>query len=328
MNPIISIIVPFYNPPMINFRKCISSIQKQTFFNYELLLINDGSSDKYNEIIKDYSKNDSRIKVFNKSNGGVSSARNYGIKHASGKYITFIDSDDWVKDNFLQKLYEAIEDADISICGVIGQYFPVFERWEDHRLFFSQPHRYNGIQYINFCCNKLFKKEILENHNIWFNEEVSLGEDALFLNKYFKYCKALRCISDGLYWYDWNPASAVFQYKENFWDMEKLVIESQWQEFHIYPLCNNEENAMIAWLYIKFKNVIYYYLRNNSNNAELENKLKEVVSHELYTFLLEQNIQQNKHLNYNDKMILYLWRRFGVNGCKISKKISEFKRLI
>lgn len=322
MKPVISIIVPFYNPHMLNFRKCISSIQKQIFCDYELLLINDGSKTKYDNLIQEYSKNDTRIKMFTKNNGGVSSARNYGIKKASGKYIAFIDSDDWVKENFLQKLYEAIEDADISICGVIGQYFPVFERWEDHKLFFSQPHRYNGIQYINFCCNKLFKREILNNNGLFFEENISLGEDALFLNKYFKYCKALRCVSDGLYWYDWNQNSAVFQFKENFWDMEKLVIECQWNEFHKYPLCRNEEDAMIAWLYIKFKNVIYYYLRSNLDNMELESKLKKIASHDLWKFLLSQDNTANKHLNQRDKIILHLWKLFGVNGCKFTRKVS------
>lgn len=115
---IVSIIIPIYNVEMY-LEKCIDSVLKQTYKNIEIILVNDGSTDNCKKMCDDFSKLDSRIKVFHKENGGLSDARNYGINNATGDYITFIDSDDYVKKDFIEKLYNAIttNKCDIAICG-------------------------------------------------------------------------------------------------------------------------------------------------------------------------------------------------------------------
>lgn len=118
MDPIISIIVPIYKVEDY-LRKCIDSILTQTFTNFELILVNDGSPDNCGSICDDYAKIDNRIKVIHKSNGGLSSARNAGLDIANGKYIGFVDSDDWLEKDMYATLFEYIKryDADISVCG-------------------------------------------------------------------------------------------------------------------------------------------------------------------------------------------------------------------
>ena len=105
----ISIIIPIYNVESY-LRKCLDSIIEQSFPYFELLLINDGSTDASTQICQEYVEKDDRIRYFEKENGGVSSARNFGIKHSRGEYITFIDSDDWIEPNYLEILYKTIKE--------------------------------------------------------------------------------------------------------------------------------------------------------------------------------------------------------------------------
>lgn len=112
MNPIISIIVPVYNAKK-TLGRCIDGILSQTFKNFELLLINDGSTDRSGELCDEYAAKDQRIKVFHKENGGVISARNVGLDHTKGKWITFVDGDDYIYDNIFNLI--SLHDEDLLI---------------------------------------------------------------------------------------------------------------------------------------------------------------------------------------------------------------------
>lgn len=110
MNDIISVIVPVYNVEKY-VAACIKSILSQTYQNFEVLLVDDGSSDTSGNICDEFAKIDSRIRVFHKHNGGPSSARNYGLRYARGGYITFVDSDDSILPNFLEQLYNILNES-------------------------------------------------------------------------------------------------------------------------------------------------------------------------------------------------------------------------
>lgn len=107
MNPLISVIVPVYNSGQY-LARCIESVLHQSFVDFELLLINDGSSDDSSSICSDYAVRDNRIRVFHQNNAGVSAARNLGIKEIRGKYLAFVDADDYVYPNYLKDLYESL----------------------------------------------------------------------------------------------------------------------------------------------------------------------------------------------------------------------------
>lgn len=114
-NPKISVIIPVYNAEA-TLRRCVDSVLSQTFTDFECLLINDGSKDKSGEICDEYAARDSRIGVFHKENGGVSSARNVGLDNATGEWIAFVDSDDWAGEKYLESFSEYL-DADLIISG-------------------------------------------------------------------------------------------------------------------------------------------------------------------------------------------------------------------
>ena len=194
---LISIIVPIYNVEKY-LRQCLDSIQDQTYQNFECLLINDGSSDNSADICREYVSKDSRFRYIEKENGGVSSARNLGIEHSKGEYITFIDSDDWVDSDYLEVLYTALidENADISVSTYKRfhmadncWYVHSFQRGYEKRVFTNQELIDEFIDLDTFdysyryVCGKLVRKCLLDK--IAFNEMTTLGEDMEFWLKLY-----------------------------------------------------------------------------------------------------------------------------------------------
>ena len=122
MNDLISVILPIYKVEKY-LKKCIESILTQTYKNLDIILVDDGSPDKCGEIIEEFRKKDKRIRTIHQNNGGLSAARNNGIKIANGKYIVCIDSDDWIEKDMIEVLYKNIvnTNSDISICEFIEE---------------------------------------------------------------------------------------------------------------------------------------------------------------------------------------------------------------
>ena len=201
MDPIISIIVPIYNVGKY-LPKCIESILNQTFKNFELILVNDGSTDNSGVVCDDYAKKDTRIKVIHKYNGGLSSARNAGLYVAKGEYIGFVDPDDYIDKNMYEKLYRLCIDnnSDIAICrfnreinGKIQNKESTEEIIELNNME-AMNELFKGNLYRFSLCNKLFSKKCF--NDVLFPEE-RIHEDLsttykLFANSkkavYINYC--------------------------------------------------------------------------------------------------------------------------------------------
>ncbi|WP_293899097.1 glycosyltransferase family 2 protein [Sphingobacterium sp. UBA5670] len=195
MNPLISIIIPVYNVEKY-LSTCLDSVLNQDFTDFELILVDDGSRDGSLAMCFQFSALDSRIKILQKINGGVSSARNYGIKHAIGKYLCFIDSDDWIDRDFFSSFNINPEgDLDIYIQGykrvksgeTIGEVGYNFNVYKDFCEFFISSEK---INLLNSPCFKLFRNDIIQKNNISFNEEYSLGEDHIFTLQYLLHARS------------------------------------------------------------------------------------------------------------------------------------------
>ncbi|MGL5937575.1 MAG: glycosyltransferase family 2 protein [Phocaeicola sp.] len=199
--PKISIIVPVYKVEQY-LPKCIESILSQTFTDFELLLINDGSPDNCGAICDEYAAKDSRIRVFHKENGGVSSARNLGLKNARGEWITFIDSDDTVEKEYIKRLINAAtEDIQFVIQGFCVKY-PThtleqsFPYAEINKSQFSELFNRYQIYRFGFTVCKLYKRELLKQHNIQFDESLTFKEDLLLMLRYLKQVKKIKLIPE------------------------------------------------------------------------------------------------------------------------------------
>ena len=172
----ISVVVPIYNVEKY-LERCINSIIKQTYKNLEIILVDDGSTDNSGKIADKYKKIDDRIKVIHKNNGGLSDARNKGIRMASGKYISFIDSDDYIAEDMISYLYKLIKDnnSEISICNF--QQFSSIEEIKDSKDFNidkSDIYNYTGVEmlqillkgnisYGDYAWNKLYMLNLFNN---------------------------------------------------------------------------------------------------------------------------------------------------------------------
>ena len=198
MNELVSIVVPIYNTEQY-IPKCIESLINQTYKNLEIILIDDGSTDNSFNICKKYQKEDERIKLFHKENGGVSSARNYGIKKATGEYICFCDSDDYYSLEALTIMTDTIRDSNADLC-CFGRYGGAFEN-----KYISK--KENSLELLNYlssigsynCYSKIFKLSIINQFNLLFDESFAVSEDTLWLREYILHCETLCLKTDTVY---------------------------------------------------------------------------------------------------------------------------------
>lgn len=193
----VSVIVPIYNSEKY-ISECIESILNQTYENFELILIDDGSKDSSGDICKKYEYQDKRVRYIYKENGGVSSARNYGISCAKGDYIVFVDSDDIVKSEILEILLK--NNCDFSMCGyelyddisnTVSIQFSCPQLCGSMHELFQNIRDYLSPPYLLGPCFKLFRKSIVTENGVIFPPELSYGEDAIFVLEYLAYCKTV-----------------------------------------------------------------------------------------------------------------------------------------
>ena len=164
----VSIIVPVYNMEKY-VRQCLESLCQQKMRDVEFLIINDGSTDNSEKIINEMQKQDRRIKIFNKENGGISSARNYGIKKSLGEYICFVDCDDYIRADYVEKLYKSAvkENADIVVCDYYKKYEDSNKICVENVVQFETTNLLNRKDLLfNINCapwNKIYKKSLFDN---------------------------------------------------------------------------------------------------------------------------------------------------------------------
>ncbi len=203
--PLISIIVPVYNVEKY-LEQTITSVINQENPDWELILVDDGSTDKSGEICDLYAAKDDRIKVFHIENQGVSNARNLGIKNAVGEYIQFLDSDDLLEPDTLNYITEN-HNVDLFIYGF--KIFPkTFIGNTEHKKLISSlekhPEKFielDNRNLINSPCNKFYRRKIINDNHILFDVHFSFGEDLLFNLEYLKYCNEILILPYVLYNY-------------------------------------------------------------------------------------------------------------------------------
>ena len=210
--PLISVIVPVYKVEAY-LRRCLDSIVNQTYRNLEIILVDDGSPDRSGAICDAYAKRDRRIRVIHKVNGGVSSARNAGLEAASGEYIGWVDSDDWIENDMFEYLKNLAVtcQADVAQCGrywengafVAKEYGSLHGPQTIDLLSEITPSMWNGIANEVWC--KLFKSDVIEN--LRFREDFSVGEDIDFVLHVLRKAERLALGSEAKYHYCQRPES-------------------------------------------------------------------------------------------------------------------------
>ncbi len=204
----VSVVVPIYNVEKY-LNRCLQSIINQSYKNIEIILVNDGSTDNSLQIAEEEEKNDSRIKIITQKNQGLSMARNTGIQHATGEYICFVDSDDFVHKDYVKCLIENLEenDSDISVCDYlyINEKDETWSKKNKEEKIFSNLEAINDLLVGNqetevMAWNKLYKLSLFKENNIFFPKG-KLHEDNFTTYKLYYYAKKISLIPDKLYFY-------------------------------------------------------------------------------------------------------------------------------
>lgn len=275
-----TIVIPVYNAEKY-LDQCLNSIMYRKPIDVEVIVVDDGSTDKSFDICKKYEDLSKNIRVFHKNNTGVSDTRNFAIKKANGKYITFVDSDDFLSDDYYNVILNDLEDdKDIYIFEynqVLTNRKIAFHINKDNinnKNFVEEI--FKDISIGGYLWNKIFKLDIIKSNNIYFDKNISYCEDLLFVCSFVKYVEKYKVIEKTLYNYRMRKNSVSNNYVSN----KNLCI------FDAYDKILNLNFDYKTESYIKFCYLLHYY------------RLKKFVS--------------IKEISFNEKEIL--------NGINISKK--------
>lgn len=284
----ISIIIPVYNKEKY-IKKCLESITNQTYKNIEIIVINDGSTDNSENIIKEFAKKEKRIKVFTQSNGGVSKARNQGLKYASGEYILFVDADDYVEADYVEKMVAYKED--LIVCGYINvqkngnkiNYIKNKVFYDKNEIIKNSLKKENNSLMVTPYV-KLFKHNIITKNNLNFDETMNFGEDTCFVFEYIKNIKSMRFIEYYGY-YNINVQGTLSRrYVSNIKEQTKKVYNVI-KSFDI-----NEREYFIYWYFRNIKLILF-----NEKNKKYDS-FKENVK-------IIKNDSEFKNIKSNDKFL-------------------------
>lgn len=331
-NPKISVIIPAYNAEL-TIGRCLESILSQEFVEIEVIIVNDGSKDGTMKICSKYAESDNRIIVHEIPNSGVSIARNKGIKLAKGKYITFVDADDYIEFGCLEKIFQAAEtdDADLMVwnyhfvrdtLGKKNSDFPeemVTRKATDISyarattlcpLITNLNSPTGRIVVMGFACSKLFKTSIIRDNNILFPEGVILYEDVAFVYKYLEHVATLKFIQNPYYYYVESENGATLRYKPEIVDSNHAFIN----HLRTYlPSMNEVElQAYYCRVFRCLSNVAKYYCFHKNFKGRKINAFLEIAKRDEHYMEAIQNVKfaylttKQKALLFCIKMALWM----------------------
>lgn len=269
----ISVIIPVYNMEKY-IKRCLDSILNQTYGNIEIIVVDDGSIDKSVLICNEYSKKYHNIKVINKENGGVSSARNLGVNNATGNYISFVDPDDFIEKNMYAELYNAIREykSEIAVCSVneirgneiftgdnTGKLIK-YSKSEAISGYFNDRYPFN----CNYLCNKLFSNKLFDNVRL--NEKIAYQEDSEIMIKLLNASDSIAYIGKPLYNYDLREGSL----SSGKISKGKITAERAFHsiyEYTRYNICEYKSKALLKYISLVF-NIVIEIIKNYGEYKE------------------------------------------------------------
>lgn len=243
--PKVSIIVPIYNVQKY-LKRCMDSILSQTLKDIEIIMVDDGSPDNCPVMCDDYAKRDERIRVIHKKNGGLGFARNSGLEIATGEFIAFVDSDDYIAPNMYENLYVTAKEynLDTVYCNinfydnenVITPRYEVktptfFIGKEDVKIFLldmigPKPQYNRNVKYLMSACRVIYSRRLIEEHNIKFcSEKKNISEDIIFHLEYLPKANKIGFLPEAFYYYCYNESSLTNQFSKEKSELQILLLK-------------------------------------------------------------------------------------------------------
>ena len=292
MEPLISVIVPIYNVEKY-LNRCIESIVNQIYKNLEIILVDDGSPDNCPQICDEWKEKDNRIKVIHKENGGLSDARNAGIRNASGEYISFVDADDTIEINTYLNIKNVINQCKPDIIDFGWQYVSKNNEITKNinklgkntllskniiiEIILPPLLNIKDKEYFvfDFVWNKVFKSEIIYNYNVLFNDKRRTWEDRIFLVEFLKYANTYYAIDGYFYNYMDIPNSLSRVYSLDFFD---LIIENYLFYYNNFSgIYDFDTDYVNNYWSDSIENMIFRSLAESTNREIIKGNIKRTL---------------------------------------------------
>lgn len=333
MLPKVSVIVPIYK--VENYlNRCVNSILNQTYKNIEVILVDDGSPDKCGEIADSYAIKDNRVKSFHKENGGLSDARNYGMKYVTGEYIVFVDSDDWIKEEMIETLVGIAMDlkADIVQSGFYYAYETYLlydDRYYSEDMLPIQLNKNELMRELvinervkNFAWGKLYKTKLIKD--LYFEKGV-LFEDVFWAHKVMDRVDKYAICHKPMCYYLQRSDSIVSTYTVRNIDIIRGLKERhKFIEENYKDLINESYKILVKTI------LLHYYLLNKNKDKDLDGQYrKQLRDYILSNYLnIQEAIKEDKELSKEVKLfkLNYLLSRIYVNTNKVLRKVKLKKQ--
>ncbi len=316
----VSIVVPAYNCAKV-LKKSIQSLLNQSYEKIEIIIINDGSKDNTESVCKDLSESDSRVKTVTIENLGVSNARNTALKMATGEYIAFMDADDYVAENFIKNMVDALTDNVDLVCGgynVISPEGNVMFSQIPESLKTNKAHYNEAVEMLqNYKCfnalwNKLFRKSIIQENNLQMDVNISMGEDLLFVIDYLSHCeKDFVTLNTA----DYNYFLSCNGLQANFKDGLRLRLSQANYLEKLYDKNSYNKNG----LYLEILRCFYTSIMEANGNRNVTEKILETPE---FSIIKNQKIQCSKKF----KMFLLILKT--KNMAFIGMTVKMFSKLL
>lgn len=323
---LVSVIIPVYNAEKY-LAECLESVISQTLNDIEIICVNDGSTDNSLKILRDFGKKDVRLKIVDQQNKGVSAARNAGLTIVSGKYISFVDGDDWLHEEFLEKLVNAAEkyNAEMVISDFLtevnGKFYRRTNSFKKNKIFSKEEIRADifpeliKTDALNSSCNKLFLAQLIIENKINFPVGVTNGEDAEFVRTAFSKAGTALFIDEAGYYYRENQGSAsrnvveknylsfaLKHYHHDFSELQSGISEPEIEKLKSIRLANNllaligmihQTHQPKNWKLLKTKEIV----TTQELQMALSKYWEEIISTQTrYSRFLLKNIKLKNHL--------------------------------
>ena len=316
MNDLITVVVPIYNVEKY-LEKCIDSILEQTYQNIELILVDDGSTDNCGKICDNYAKKDNRIKVIHKSNGGLSDARNIGIKYAKGKFITFIDSDDFITNNAVEILYKNMvkHNKDISIGRMFSFYNEnniKHEKCEEKITNYKRDEAMETLlyntKYTSSTAGKMFLTKLFDTVEFPYGKKY---EDLATVYKLIFKSNGVVVTNQIVYNYFRNRSDSIMNAKFSYTRMDALYFTEEILDF-IKKEIPDIQIAAITRMIIECRDILVE-IPKDKKNKEYEKKVYEYIKKYRFKVLLNKKLPIKNRISllpivFGKKAIRFAWK--------------------
>lgn len=275
-NGLLSIVIPIYNAEKY-LKETIHSVLNQTYSNFEIIAVNDGSTDHSLEILQQFT--DERIQIINKENTGVSDTRNKAIKAAHGKYICFLDADDYLSPQYLERMYMTAEEnsADMVVCNYLPfRGIPDFSNVKSEAIAVQSTDILVQAGVLTSACTKLIKKSTLSKYNIEFDTNLTFGEDLFFCWKAYLASDNVWMIDEKLYGYRMAGTGATSKYHPELYEKYKMAFEDL-KKFG-EEVNKNDEYEMDLFFATRMPSFILMTVREKSSIVQKRKRLLQILN--------------------------------------------------